>query len=124
MLILENQKVAILGASDDKDRYSYMALSLLKSLGHEPIPIHPRVKEIDGVLVYHDLESAPKAHTLTLYVNPELQNKMLNAILAYAPKRVIFNPGTENKLLKEKLEHQGIETVEACTLVMLKTNQF
>lgn len=121
---MEKVSVAILGASDDKDRYSYMAFSLLKSLGHESIAIHPRIKEIDGTQVYCDLQSAPRAHTLTLYVNPELQNKMQEAILSYAPKRVIFNPGTENQSLKEKLEKLGIETVEACTLVMLKTNQF
>lgn len=121
---MEKMSVAILGASDDKDRYSYMAFNLLKSLGHDPIPVHPRIKVIEGVQVFSDLNLAPKAHTLTLYVNPELQNKMQESILSYAPKRVIFNPGTENQPLKEKLEKLGIETVEACTLVMLKTGQF
>lgn len=121
---MEKYSVAILGASDDKSRYSYMAFDLLKNLGHTAIPIHPRVSEIEGVKVFPDLKSAPKAHTLTLYINPELQKKMIDDILSYAPKRVIFNPGTENPLLKEKLDQLGIETVEACTLVMLKTDQF
>ncbi len=121
---MEKHDVAILGASDDKERYSYMAFELLKKLGYRPIPIHPRIKNIDGQMVYSDLNFAPKAHTLTLYVNPEIQDKMQEQILAYCPRRVIFNPGTENKVLKEMLEKIGVETVEACTLVMLKTNQF
>lgn len=121
---MNDKDVAILGASDDKDRYSFLALELLKNSGYHPIPIHPRIVSINGIKVYPSLNQAPRAHTLTLYVNPEIQNKMLEEILSYAPLRVIFNPGTENQMLREKLQQLGIETIEACTLVMLKTNQF
>lgn len=121
---MENNLVAILGASDDKDRYSYLALMLLKEHGYQPVPIHPSLTEIEGERVFKNLASSPKAETLTLYVNPKISTQMMDDILKFGAKRVIFNPGTENPELREKLQQKGAEVLEACTLVMLKTGQF
>lgn len=121
---MENKSVVILGASDDKDRYSYMAFRLLKDHGYQPVPIHPNLSEIEGVKVFKSLTESPRAHTLTLYVNPKISSQMMDDIIKFRAKRVIFNPGTENPELREKLHQNGVEVLEACTLVMLKTGQF
>ena len=121
---MKKNLVAILGASDDKDRYSYLALMLLREHGYLPVPINPKLSKIEDVTVYQTLSLAPVASTLTIYVNPKISHQMQDEILKYPAKRVIFNPGTENFELAEKLRQKGVEVLEACTLVMLKTGQF
>ena len=122
--MLEN--VIVLGASDKPDRYSNKAIKMLLEKGHTPFPVHPKLTEIDGLKVYASLEDIKdiKVDTITVYVNPEISNSLLDAILAINPKRVIFNPDTENPELEAKLEEADIETIQACTLVMLSTGQF
>ncbi len=110
-------KVLVFGYSDNVDRYSNMAFQLLKEYQHEAIAINPR---IEGDLL--NLDNA--IHTLTLYVNPGASAKFETLLIAMRPKRVIFNPGTENLELQRKFEAAGSEVVIGCTLVMLKTGQF
>lgn len=117
--------VAILGASNKPDRYSYKALQLLVEKRHTPFPVHPLLKEINGIHVYRRLSEIPdEIHTITIYLSPQNQQTVENDILQSKVQRVIFNPGTENPELAQKLQQIGIETVNACTLILLKTGQF
>lgn len=117
--------VAILGASNKPERYSYMALKRLQSHGHTVFPVHPAFQEIEGVKVYPDLDALPRdIDTLTLYVGPEISSKLAEKIIRLNPRRVICNPGAENAPLANSLREKGIQVDEACTLVLLGTNQF
>ncbi|HOO21793.1 MAG TPA: CoA-binding protein [Kiritimatiellia bacterium] len=117
--------VAILGASNKPERYSNQAVRLLAEKGHAVFPVHPALAEIDGHRVFKSLADIPEpVDTVTMYVSPAHSTGMAGAILASNPRRVLFNPGTENPELEEKLAAAGIETVRACTLVMLRTGQF
>ncbi len=119
------QTVAILGASSDPERYAFKAQHLLKEHGHRVIPVSAKEATIDGdatVAQLHDIEGA--VDTLTLYVRPAISSKYREQIEALKPGRVIFNPGTENEELAAALRAAGIETEEACTLVMLRTGHF
>lgn len=119
------EKVAILGASDNPERYSNKAFKMLKEYGHEPIPVSPKLTQLEGVPVKKTLQEVPKpVDTLTVYVNPQISSSMENEILELKPKRVIFNPGSENPSLAKKLSAANIEVEEACTLVLLRTKQF
>lgn len=110
-------RVLVFGYSDNPDRYSYMAAELLKEYGHDTTTVNPRLEEEFSKMT-------PDFHTLTLYVNPALSDKFQDLLLRIRPKRVIFNPGTENSNLAKKFESLGAEVVFGCTLVMLRTNQF
>ena len=117
--------VAVLGASDKPDRFSYKAVMLLKNHGHQVFPIHPKLETIEGLKVYASLGAIPGAvDTLSLYVGPEISSKQAAAILQLKPKRVIFNPGTENPELEKALNETGIKTVRDCTLLMLEGARF
>lgn len=117
--------VVILGASPKPERYAYRAQRMLMEGGYRVTPVHPKVAAIEGVAVVHDLaEIAEPVHTLTLYVGPQRTASMIDDIVALEPVRVIFNPGTESEPLKQRLEAQGAECIEGCTLVMLRTGQF
>jgi predicted CoA-binding protein len=122
------ERVVILGASDKEDRYSFKALKLLEKYGHVPVPVHPKLAKIGKYQCFESLgkviESGQKIDTLTLYVRPEISSEASLAIIKLNPGRVIFNPGTENPQLQEELESAGIKYEEACTLVLLNTNQF
>jgi len=119
------QKVAILGASANPERYANKAFHMLQEYGHTPIPVNPGLKEIDQIPVVPRLQDIQEPiDTLTLYVNPELSSKLQDEILKLHPKRVIFNPGSENPNLQKTLESKGIQTVQGCTLVLLRTKQF
>lgn len=118
--------VAIYGATAKPERYAYKAFTLLREKGHTVFPIHPRINEIEGVSVYRTLAEIPEpVDTLTLYVGPEAQaGAVSDDILAANLRRVVFNPGTENPALQAALEAKGVEALEACTLVLLRTGQF
>lgn len=121
----KGSSVVVLGASPKEDRYSFKAVKFLKESGFEPIPVHPRGHDVFGVPGVKSLgEVEGDIDTLTLYINEKISTKEYENILALKPRRVIFNPGAENSDLAERLAGNKIETIEACTLVMLRTNQF
>lgn len=122
----KKEKVAILGASDNPERYSYKAFKMLQEYGHTPVPVHPSLGTLEGIPVQKQLADLrdQKIDTLTLYVNPKILATYVDQVLALKPKRVIFNPGTESPEIEQKFESAGIQTMEACTLVLLRTNQF
>lgn len=118
------EKVAILGASPKADRYAYKAFKMLQEYGHTPLPVNPAFENIEGVAVSKTLDELQNVDTVTLYMNPQRLTEQVERIIRLKPRRVIFNPGTESKEIEQKLEGAGIQTMEACTLVLLRTNQF
>ena len=121
----EDHNVVILGASAKPGRYANMAQRQLMAQGYRVIPVHPKMKEIEGVPVVHTLRAiADPVHTLTLYVGPHRSLPLIEDIIRLNPRRVIFNPGTESELLQADLRRRHIAQVHGCTLVMLRTGQF
>lgn len=119
------QTVAVLGASANPDRYSNMAVRRLREAGHRVIPVNPALEQIEGLPVAKSLGDIRESiDTLTLYVGPQRLAPLTDEILRLAPKRVIFNPGTESPDLATALDKANIPHLEACTLVMLQTGQF
>ena len=117
--------VAVLGASPKEERYSYKAVKMLTEHGFKAIPVHPAGHTVLGIPGKKSLEEISESvDTLTMYVGASISDKELDHILALKPRRVVFNPGAENQALAQKLREAGIEVVEACTLVMLQTDQF
>jgi len=114
----------IIGASDNSNRYSYIAANRLVAHGHEVVPIGIKKGRVAGLDIITDHPALEQVDTITMYINPQRQLAYYDYILSLHPKRVIFNPGTENDELEEMLQQQGIQTMEACTLVMLSTGQF
>ena len=120
-----NMHVAVIGASDKPERFSYQAVALLKQKGHTVFPVHQRIKAIEGQMVYASIKDISQAiDTVTLYVAGDISSQLAGDILAAKPRRIIFNPGAENPDLASKAQAQGIQTVEDCTLVMLRAGQF
>jgi len=119
------QTVAVLGASANPDRYSNMAVRRLREAGHRVIPVNPALESVEGLPVVKSLgEIREPVDTLALYVGPRRLAALTDDILRLAPKRVIFNPGTESQELSAALDCASIAHLEACTLVLLQTDQF
>jgi predicted CoA-binding protein len=119
------ETVAILGASPKPDRYAYKAQQLLVEYGHRPLPINPAFEEILGEKCYPKITDAPgPIDTVTLYLGETRSNPLIDEIIIAKPRRIIMNPGAENSALAARAEEAGIEVVESCTLVMLRTGQF
>ena len=122
---MPGKTVVVLGASNNPERYSYKALKMLTEHGYKTIPVHPQLKDIDGIEVRSSLgDITENIYTLTLYIGPEKVVPLIPDIIKLKPQRVILNPGTESKELKDALEKAAIPYLEACTLVLLKTGQF
>ena len=119
------ETVAILGASPKPDRYAHKALELLHEYGHRTLPINPAFEEIQGEKCYPTISAAPgPIDTVTLYLGETRSKPLIDEIISAKPRRIIMNPGAENAALAERAEAAGIEVVEGCTLVMLRTGQF
>lgn len=120
-----SERVAILGASPDRNRYAYKAFELLRAYGHTALPVNPTLDAIDGVPVAHRLaDVAAPIDTVTVYMRPTLSEPLAEAIIAAKPRRVIFNPGAESPRLKARLETAGIRVQWECTLVLLRSGRY
>ena len=118
------KKTLVLGATPNPDRYSYMATEMLSAYGHLVVPFGIRKGMIGEHEIKNQWPTADEFDTVTLYLNPSMQQDYKEKIKQLKPKRVIFNPGTENPSFERELIEIGIEPIEACTLVMLRTGQY
>lgn len=121
---MENKKTLVIGASDDSTRYSNMAIKSLRKHQHDVEGIGNRPGAVLDVTFGKERKNFEGIDTVTLYINPTRQSDYYDYILSLHPKRIIFNPGTENPELERLAEEQGIKTMEACTLVLLSTGQY
>lgn len=117
--------VAVIGASDNPERYSNMAVRLLKEKGHTVFPVHKRLKAVEGLSVFPSISDVTQPiDTVSMYVAADISSALTDEILQKKPRRIIFNPGAENPELEAKARAQGVATENSCTLVLLRTNQF
>lgn len=118
------KKTLVIGASPEPSRYSYQAILSLRRSGHEVIAFGKQKGRVGDVTIEQKWSDSWDPHTVTLYMNPIVQESFYDKIIALKPKRVIFNPGTENRGFQLMLEENGIGWEEACTLVLLSLGQY
>ena len=118
------KKTLVLGASLKPNRYSNIAINRLVASNQEVAAIGLRKGVVAGVEIFVEKIPFENIHTVTLYLNPQRQEEYYEYIISLKPKRVIFNPGTENQTFYKMLRQHNIETEVACTLVLLSTNQY
>ncbi len=120
------KKTVIIGATPDRSRYAYLAAQMLQEYGHDFVPVSIKTGEVFGRQIL-DLRQKPAiddVDTVTMYIGTRNQAEWMDYILSLKPKRIIFNPGTENDAFAGLAENENIEALEACTLVMLRTGQY
>lgn len=120
----ERKKTLVLGASNNPARYSYLAIRKLANHGYPVVAIGKKKGKVGEIDIETDQLPITDLDTITLYLNPMNQQEYFDYILDLNPRRIIFNPGTENDALIKSAEINGIETVIGCTLVMLSTGQY
>ncbi len=118
------KKTLVLGASLKANRYSNIVIKRLIDKQHEVKALGVRVGEVEGVQIDVEKLKYEGVDTVTLYLNPSRQVEYYDYIVSLKPKRVIFNPGTENMEFIALLKQHQIESEIACNLVLLATNQY
>ena len=121
---MKNKKTLVLGATPRPDKYANIAINKLIEKGHSVIAIGKQQGEVAGIKIRTKQIPLTNIDTVTLYLNSSNQRDYYNYIIETKPKRVIFNPGTENPQFYQLLQSNGIEVLVGCTLVMLATNQY
>jgi uncharacterized protein len=124
MIDSPQKKTLILGASNNPERYSFLAINRLRSYNHPVVAIGRKKVKVADVEVEIEKKDFENVDTVSLYLNPTNQREYYDYILSLHPKRIIFNPGAENKELSDLAKSNGIKPLEACTLVLLSTQQF
>lgn len=114
----------VIGASTKPERYAYKAITRLREKGHPVYALALKPGKVEDVEFTTERKSYSDLDTVTLYVGPAHQSDYYDYVISLKPQRVIFNPGTENPEFEKRLTEAGIEAKEACTLVLLTTNQF
>ena len=122
--MMNAKKTLVLGASDNPSRYSYLAIQRLRQHGHPVVAIGRKNTKVADVPITKEHEVFENVDTVTLYLNAGHQKEYYDYILSLQPKRIIFNPGAENEELVKLAKAKNILITEACTLVMLSTNQY
>src|SRR5687767_2591766 len=120
------KKTVIVGASPNQSRYAFLAANMLREYDHNIVPIGIKQGEVAGEEIL-DIRKKPAikdVDTITLYIGPRHQPEWYEYLLSLKPKRIIFNPGTENEEFERLAESRGIEAMQACTLVLLRSHQF
>lgn len=118
------KKTLVIGASDNPQRYSYLAMTRLRGKGHPVVAIGRRQVRVGDVEIETEKKAFPEVDTVSLYLSPRLQKEYYDYILSLHPRRIIFNPGAENRELLDLAQSHGIQPLEACTLVLLSTGQY
>jgi uncharacterized protein len=120
------RQTLVVGASPHPHRYAHLAVQRLNSQGHPVIAFGRRAGAINDIPIVTRQEEVVVSDldTLTLYLGPDHQAEYLDWFLALNPRRVIFNPGTENPEMESRLSSEGIEVIRACTLVMLSVGTY
>ncbi|MEL4308217.1 CoA-binding protein [Joostella sp. CR20] len=118
------KKTLVMGASLKPNRYSFMAVNRLVTAGHDVVAFGLRSGEIANVKIDTELLQYNDIDTVTLYLNPKNQEAYYEYIIGLKPKRVIFNPGTENPVFYEMLRENNIQYEVACTLVLLSIGEY
>ena len=121
---MKNKKTLVLGASTKPERYAFKAITMLVEKGHSVMAIGQNAGEVAGITIRTKNIPLSNINTVSLYLNPQRQREFYNYIIEIKPKRVIFNPGTENPAFYQLLQSNGIKAEVACTLVLLTTNQY
>ncbi len=121
---MNTKKTLVLGASGNPARYSYMAVNSLVRHGHPVVAVGLKPEEVAGIKIETQKQDFTDVDTVTLYLNPKRQEEYYDYIVSLHPKRVVFNPGTENPALYKILKENGIMPEVACTLVLLSTRQY
>jgi predicted CoA-binding protein len=121
---MESKKTLVLGASENPARYSNIAINRLTNHQHPVVAIGNKTGMVAGIPIGTEKIQMNDIDTVTLYLNPALQKTYYDYIISLHPKRIIFNPGTENDELAELALKHNIKPVEACTLVLLSTGQY
>ncbi|HEU0137789.1 MAG TPA: CoA-binding protein [Flavobacterium sp.] len=121
---MKNKKTLVLGASANPSRYSYMAINSLTRREHSVVAVGLKESEVAGVTIQTKQIPFTNVDTVTLYLNPQRQKEYYNYVIGLQPKRVIFNPGTENPEFYQLLKSNGIEVDVACTLILLSSGQY
>lgn len=122
--MLKNKPTVVISASPNADRYSNKATLSLQKHGHTVYPIGIRSGKINDLDIITNKHQIENVDTVTLYVGLDNQPAWIDYIISLNPKRIIFNPGTENPEFEALAESKGIEATEACTLVLLSINQY
>lgn len=123
---MKNNLTVLLGATESQEKYAYLAAQRLHETGHAfvPVGIHPGTVFGHEILNLRQRPAIPEVDTVTLYINPTNQREWYDYILSLKPKRIIFNPGTENPELIQLAAENQIQSEQACTLVLLGTGQY
>lgn len=114
----------VIGASTNPDRVSFAAIHRLVAAGHPVTALGLRAGEVAGIPIRTDRPDLTDIDTVTLYLNATNQADWYDYILALRPRRIIFNPGTENPAFFRAAQLAGIEAEYACTLVLLATDGY
>lgn len=121
---MKQKKTLVIGASENPQRYSHLAVQSLKRHQHPVVALGKKKGSIGNTLIENETKAFEDIDTVTLYLNPQRQQEYYDYILSLNPKRIIFNPGTENEALYQLAKEKGIQVQEACTLVLLSTGQY
>ncbi len=121
---MDKKKTLVIGASNNPARYSYLAIQKLRAYQHPVVALGLRQGVVGDTTITTEKLAHEAIDTITLYLNPTNQRAYYDYILSLQPKRIIFNPGTENDELMEMARKKNIEVMEGCTLVMLSTRQY
>jgi predicted CoA-binding protein len=121
---MKNKKTLVLGASTNPERYAFKAIQMLLANDYAVLAIGQKAGTVENVNIHTKMMPLTQIHTVTLYLNPARQRDYYNYIIEAKPKRVIFNPGTENPEFYQLLKLNNIQVEVACTLVLLSTKQY
>lgn len=124
MINIIKMKTLVIGATEKKDRYAYKAIHNLVGKSHQVVAIGAKKGIALDIVIETEKIDFQGIDTVTLYINPKIQKEYYSYIISLKPRRVIFNPGTENPEFYSLLKENNIESEVACTLVLLATNQY
>jgi uncharacterized protein len=110
--------VAVIGASNNRRKFGNRALRAFLRQGHTVVPINPREAEVEGLKAYPSVLDVPGAIDMaTMYVPPDVGERVIDEVARRAIKEVWLNPGAESDALIARAKALDLKPIVACSII-------
>lgn len=110
--------MAVVGASSDRRKFGNKALRAFKAQGYTVVPINPNEAEVEGMKAYASVLDVPGAIDMaTVYVQPEIAERLLGEFETKGIGEIWFNPGTETDELMDEARRRKVNAIFACSII-------
>jgi predicted CoA-binding protein len=116
---MAQKKFAVIGATDNPQKYGNRIVKNLKGRGYEVYPVNPKLKELEGLSCYPSLGAIPvKVDVVDFVVPPAVTEEILKQCKELGLNRIWLQPGSESEKAIAFCRENNLKCVHSVCVMM------